>query len=44
MITKQTDTEKMLNDFEKLCTKYANEDIDAKLLRKGVKQIIDNHT
>lgn len=44
MIKKNDKTTELINRFDKLCEKYAFEDIDAKKLRKGVSEVIDNYT
>ena len=35
-------TQGLINDFNILCDRYSCEDIDTKMLRKGVKEVIDN--
>lgn len=37
-------TDEMLDEFEELCEKYANEDINPERLLAGIKEIIDNYS
>lgn len=37
-------TDEMLDKFENLCDKYANEDINPERLLAGIKEIIDNYS
>lgn len=36
-------TQKMIAEFDSICEKYYTEEVDVRLLRKGVKEVIDNY-
>ena len=39
-----TPTQQIIEKFEEVCEEFANDDVDAKLLKKEINNIIDNYS
>ena len=35
-------TQELIDKFDKLCEKYSCEDVDVKMLKKGINDVVDN--